>query len=234
MMQCRRASFRVGAFLFFAFCYGVVPASAGLMISEVMFAPGQGTPAWVEIYNSSDTELDFDGVELFINPGSGGLNSGSFQLGLGTSKIDSGEFVVFYDNSDPAADDDFFRTLWPNTPLGDNLFGVNGGGSWSDGMPAPVFSLTQGNAPPFFETTQFTSFGTNQSIFMPDLTADPLDPQSWVLSGGLGASGGSEGSASGIGTPGSGPSVVPEPSTLMMFAIATMGLSTRWRRRRRA
>ncbi|MEM0927219.1 MAG: PEP-CTERM sorting domain-containing protein, partial [Planctomycetota bacterium] len=91
-----------------------------------------------------------------------------------------------------------------------------------------------GSGPPFFETTQFTSFGTNRSFFMPDLTADPQSSLSWALSGGLGGSGGSEGAASGIGTPGSGPSVVPEPATIAMFAIASMGLAMPWRRRRSA
>ncbi|MEO1616478.1 MAG: lamin tail domain-containing protein [Planctomycetota bacterium] len=225
-------------------------ANAGLMISEVMFSPGtirvtdgtfiDKTPAWVEIYNSSEDVISLTGVELEVSPGTsgglGGLGSGGppFSINLDTptkEMLAPGEFVVFYDNSNPSTTESLFREIWTSTPTNTTLVGVNGGGSWSDGIPSPMFGLKH-NGSTLFQTAEFNAPEINKSFYLPNLSANAEDLGNWELAGGLSSSGSpKEASLSGVGTPGFGPNAVPEPSGLVMFA-SVLGLSGLSRRRR--
>ncbi|MEM6470400.1 MAG: lamin tail domain-containing protein [Planctomycetota bacterium] len=219
---------------FCALLTAVTPSSAysGLIISEVMFSPGVNTTdpgsAWVEIYNAGNTEEQLGDYNLIVNPGGSGLLGGApLEFALSSHLLDRGEFVVLFDQNASNAME--LRSFW-NIPTSAETVGV-GSGSWSDGLLTPDFALTRKSDDSFVTgTPQFTQGFGNYSYFLTSLNADGSNEDNWELAGGLNASPGDpEASAVGIGTPGRGPSVVPEPSSLLMMG---MGAFVLFRRRR--
>lgn len=190
---------------------GVVPISgspftAGLMITEIMYDPGQFNPPtfddipweWVEVYNGSGSPIDITGYFLdddnsnkHASPNVNADPNSPF-----SGVIPAGEAAVLFSD---ALDPNVFLAAWdPNGTLNLNiipvsgwittLMGLNNGddtvGLWDDpndyAADNPVTQALAIASQRYDENAGYPNGSGGPSIYLADVSLDPSDPSNWV------------------------------------------------------
>ncbi|NOZ40146.1 MAG: lamin tail domain-containing protein [Planctomycetes bacterium] len=186
---------------------GVVPAgaaSAGLLISEIMYNPRSSEDdwEWVEIYNNTGSAIDFGATPYFLDDDDGGALAGA---NVTSGTVANGATAILYNSSDISPLE--VQGAWdPGGSNGTNFIGVaswpalaNGGdlvALWdvaaeyladeaAGTTTNAVVAVAYDDNPNDLDDPWVQDDG-NGSIYLADLTADANVGASWLLSGGFG------------------------------------------------
>ncbi len=209
-------------------------SSGGLVITEIMYNPQSGEPAWewIEIYNNSAAPIDL--ANYFFDDNSGtaltaanvGTSGGPYNIPV------QGTAVLYHDNLTITD----FEAAWGNVPLlipVTNWPSLNNGGD-QIGLWESLVSYDSRNFANAIETVTYAASGAwptddgDASIYLTNLNADNTDGNNWALS----ANGATtplfdayislaQGSNSGsdIGSPGTAPTVPAQPLLLTEIVV---------------
>ena len=218
------------------------PASAALLVTEVMYDPAGGNEhEYVELYNNGPAEVSLNGYVLGdFDFNQTTLSSGSVPAG-GTAvlvRIDTARTLENYQNA-WGSDINFVPTAfntWPiftnagdTVTLYDDIADFNADAADSAGDAPQTFGRAV-DVVPYLED-DFPDSNDSASIYLENVALDNADGGNWALSvvGVDGAYQASAPRASDVGSPGF--VVVPEPATAGVMGAAAAGLLLRRRRK---